>query len=133
MEVAAMASIIIVALSAVPLLLVLVQWKRLRAFMRHSESTTATVQHCEQKRGLKGGVYYVTSLQYQTLHGAPQSVVHVGATRREKGSVIPLRYLPQQPQNYKVQFGRRVPLAILVSFLFFALVAVLCASLNGFL
>lgn len=99
--------------------------------MKKAIITTATVTNCEKRHGLKGSVYYILSLQYETIDGKEIINGTMGFTKQEKGDRIPLMYLPDKPTQFSIDFGKKIPLAIALTLVFFGLIVWFCIWLNS--
>ncbi len=123
--------IILLVLGILPLVIVLIKRKMLKAFMQKAVTTTAIVINCEKRYGLKGGVYYILSLEYKTIDGRQVLNVSVGSRKQKPGDIIPLMYLSDKPTKFSIDFGKRIPFAIAITSVFFLGIVWFCVWLSN--
>ncbi|MES2645777.1 MAG: DUF3592 domain-containing protein [Bacteroidota bacterium] len=122
-------SLVLAIFGLLPLVIAVIKSRSQKAFMKKAITTTAEVTNCEMRHGIKGSVYYILSLQYITTGNNKMFYGTVGSKKQEKGDQIVLMYLPDQPTKFSIDFGRKTPLAIILTFLFFLTILWVCICL----
>lgn len=125
-------SIVLISLGTLPLLMCLIKMKMLKAFKQKAVSTTATITHIEIHRGFKGNAYYVLILEYRTVD-MTRLITRRAITSKKyvAGNVIPLMYLPGDPEKFSIDSGKSYPYMIGICMAFLLLIVWFCFWLNG--
>lgn len=125
------ACIILIILATLPLLIVLIKMRMRKVFKQKAAATTAVINHIEKKRGHKGNVYYVLTLQYQTIDTAQSFIKYSITTKKyESGQMIPLMYLPDEPEKFSIDPGKKYPYMFASTILLLLLMLWFCAWLT---
>jgi hypothetical protein len=124
--------IILLVLGIIPFVIIMIKRQLINTFKKNSVLTKALVTNCEKRFGIKGNVYYILSLQYKTIESNQILYGTVGSKKQEIGDEIPLMYLPGNPSKFSIDFGQRIPVAIVLTLAFFGLIVWLCVWLGSF-
>jgi Protein of unknown function (DUF3592) len=125
------ACIILTGLATMPLLIVLIKMSMLKAFKQKAIRTTADITHIEKKRGSKGNIYYIITVQYRTIDTARLIIKNSITTKKyETSQTIPLMYLPDKPEKFSIDTGKNYPYMVVITITLLALILWFCAWLT---
>ncbi|HMI77615.1 MAG TPA: DUF3592 domain-containing protein [Ferruginibacter sp.] len=125
-------SIVLIVLAILPLFMVLIKMRRLKAFKQKAVTTTATITNIEKRRGFKNNTYYVLTLEYRTIDMTKTFTSHSITTKKYiQGNTIPLMYLPENPAKFSIDSGKGYPYMIAITLILFGLIVWFCYWLNN--
>ncbi|HAO45678.1 MAG TPA: hypothetical protein PLZ45_15840 [Ferruginibacter sp.] len=127
MHIVTLFCILLPVLGALPFVIVLIKKKRIEAFKAKAVVTTATVLKAEKKMGFRGSTYYLLSLEYRKVNSNEvYQVKRVVYRKQQPGDVLPAMYLDDDPTRFSLEFGKKTGLMLIVTFIWFLLVAAFC-------
>lgn len=104
----------------------------LKNFRMRGVTTVATIIHLEERYRSKGGTYYYITFTYRTIPaGESYTGRSVEYKKHEVGQTIPLIYMPDKPEKFSVDTGKRLPYLAAFSFVFFLLITWFCYWLSN--
>lgn len=124
--------VILLVAGAVPIFMCIIKMNMLKNFKKKAVEVQATITNIEKRIGFRGSRYYLLTLEYM-LAGTDQlwNAKSVLFKKHQQGDKIPLWYLADKPAKYSIDNGKRYPVGIILSILFFLLIVCLCYWLSN--